>query len=103
MTGTRRSLARKVANDAKVTEETARQVLTALLDSLTNAFASGDRIELRDFGVFTTRQKPARVRRNPYNGESVSLPAKTVVQFSPSDSVNLAVHNQRQAGQGVAE
>jgi integration host factor subunit beta len=56
-------------------------VVNAILDSITDALARGDRVELRGFGAFAVKNRPARVGRNPRTGESVSVCEKVVPMF----------------------
>ncbi len=44
----------------------------------------GDKIEIRGFGSFRTRQRKPRVGRNPKTGERVEVPAKKIPFFKPS-------------------
>lgn len=56
-------------------------VVAAILDSISDALARGDRVELRGFGAFSVKHRPARVGRNPRTGEQVQVDAKTVPFF----------------------
>ena len=47
------------------------RVVNTILDGVTDALARGDRVELRGFGAFSVRQRPARTGRNPRTGESL--------------------------------
>jgi integration host factor subunit beta len=58
-------------------------VVSALFDSINDQLAKGGRVELRGFGAFSTRQRDARVGRNPRTGESVDVDAKRVPYFKP--------------------
>ena len=58
-------------------------VVSAIFDSITEQLAKGGRVELRGFGAFSTRNRDARVGRNPRTGESVSVNAKRVPYFKP--------------------
>jgi integration host factor subunit beta len=55
----------------------------------------GDKIEIRGFGSFRTRQRKPRVGRNPKTGDRVEVPAKKIPFFKPSkelkDLVNTGV------------
>ncbi len=65
---------------------TAREVdsiVTIFFDEMTEALASGGRVELRGFGVFSTRSRIERQGRNPRNGSSVEVPSKRVPYFKP--------------------
>lgn len=65
-----------------------------ILDHMSNALASGERIEIRGFGSFSLHYRPPRVGRNPKTGEAVSLSGKHVPHFKPGkelrDRVNRA-------------
>ena len=67
-----------------------------LLEMMSEALASGDRIEIRGFGSFSLHFRPARIGRNPKTGDSVALTGKHVPHFKPGkelrERVNL--HNQ---------
>jgi integration host factor subunit beta len=56
-------------------------VLNSILGAITDALANGDRVELRGFGAFSVKQRPARVGRNPRSGESVKVEEKCVPFF----------------------
>lgn len=58
-------------------------VVATVFDSITAALASGRRVELRGFGAFSTRDRSARVGRNPRTGSSVDVEAKRVPYFKP--------------------
>jgi integration host factor subunit beta len=56
-------------------------VVGAILDTVSDALARGDRVELRGFGAFSVKHRPARVGRNPRTGEQVQVDAKAVPFF----------------------
>lgn len=56
-------------------------VVGAILDTVSDALARGDRVELRGFGAFSVKQRPARIGRNPRTGDQVSVNAKAVPFF----------------------
>jgi integration host factor subunit beta len=62
-----------------------------LLDTMTNALASGKRIELRGVGSFVLHHRPARVGRNPKSGEQVMIPEKKVPHFKPGKELRERV------------
>jgi integration host factor subunit beta len=57
--------------------------LKQMLEIMSDALATGERIEIRGFGSFSLHFRPPRVGRNPKTGEPVSLPAKHVPHFKP--------------------
>ena len=63
--------------------EEIEKVVEVFFDEVGRRLAEGGRVELRGFGAFSTRQRDARVGRNPRTGESVSVNAKRVPYFKP--------------------
>jgi integration host factor subunit beta len=66
-----------------------------LLEQMSQALASGERIEIRGFGSFSLHYRPPRMGRNPKSGEAVALAGKHVPHFKPGkelrDRVNSAL------------
>lgn len=62
-----------------------------ILECLTSALSSGERIEVRGFGSFTLHHRKARVGRNPKTGNSVTVPDKHVPHFKPGKELRLRV------------
>ena len=56
-------------------------IVNAILDEITGALARGDRVELRGFGAFSVKNRPARTGRNPRTGAKVSVTEKNVPFF----------------------
>lgn len=56
-------------------------IVNAILDAITEALANGDRVELRGFGAFSVKNRPARTGRNPRTGARVQVSEKYVPFF----------------------
>ena len=56
-------------------------IVNAILEEVVAALARGDRVELRGFGAFSVKNRPARTGRNPRTGESVTVEEKWVPFF----------------------
>lgn len=56
-------------------------IVNAVLDEITQSLADGRRVELRGFGAFSIKHRPARTGRNPRTGESVAVEEKWVPFF----------------------
>ncbi|TDR87192.1 integration host factor subunit beta [Enterovirga rhinocerotis] len=56
-------------------------IVNAILDTIAEALARGDRVELRGFGAFSIKKRDARAGRNPRTGEAVSVQEKVVPVF----------------------
>ena len=80
----RSELVQKLCGDFPgLTQREVESVVGAIFDSITEQLAGGGRVELRGFGAFSTRQRDARVGRNPRTGEAVDVDAKRVPYFKP--------------------
>ena len=62
-------------------------VVNAVLDEVGDAMARGDRVELRGFGAFSVKKRPARTGRNPRTGEQVDVEEKYVPQFKAGKEI----------------
>ena len=74
----------EVSTVVEVTGERAAIIVEAILGSMVRAVQRGDRIEIRGFGSFNTRQRAARIARNPRTGVRVDVPPKKTPYFKPS-------------------
>jgi integration host factor subunit beta len=57
------------------------RIVSTIFGEITNALAHGDRVELRGFGAFSVKRRPARTGRNPRTGETVHVEEKFVPYF----------------------
>ena len=67
--------------------------IKTMLEQMSQALATGDRIEIRGFGSFAINHRPPRIGRNPRSGESVQVPSKRVPHFKPGKALREAVDN----------
>ena len=68
-------------NNPHLFQRDVENIVNAVFDEITAALSSGNRVELRGFGAFSVKNRPARVGRNPRTGESVSVEEKWVPFF----------------------
>lgn len=73
--------------------EEVEQVVDIFFDEISARLAEGGRVELRGFGTFSTREREARVGRNPRTGESVDVPSKHVPYFKPGKEIRERLNN----------
>ncbi len=71
-----------IAAKADVTKKEADAILSATLDAILEAVASGDKVTLVGFGSFEQRERKAREGRNPATGKPIKIPATKVPAFS---------------------
>ena len=69
------------------------RIVSTVLDEISSALASGDRVELRGFGAFSVKVRPARQGRNPRTGEAVSVEEKRVPFFRTGKELRERLNN----------
>ncbi len=73
------------------------RTLEAILDKAADALASGQRVELRGFGIFEAKETKARTGRNPATGASIEIPASRKATFRPSKELKNRLTAKRTA------
>jgi len=85
-------LVAKVAEKSGLTKKDAERVIDAVISSITEAVADGDKVQLVGFGSFEVRERAARTGRNPQTGAQINIPAAKAPVFKAGkafkDSVN---------------
>ncbi len=80
-TVTKKELIDRIAERTQAKRVLVKRVTQALLDEIVAELCKNNRLEFRDFGVFETRTKAARVAQNPKTLERVEVPPKRTVKF----------------------
>ena len=78
---TKAELVEKLANKNKLSKKQAVDVINAITQSISDALAEGNKVEIRGFGSFRIRDRKARVAYNPRSRMEVEVPAKKVPFF----------------------
>jgi len=78
---TKKELIDRIAERTQAKRVTVKCIIQAFLNEITNELCEDNRLEFRDFGVFETRTRAARVAQNPKTLERVEVPAKRTVKF----------------------
>ncbi len=81
---TKADLIDEVSRAVEMTRKDSESIVDTIFDSIVKALRSGEKIEIRGFGSFRTRQRQPRTGRNPKTGAKVDVPAKTIPYFKPS-------------------
>jgi integration host factor subunit beta len=74
-------IAALAAENTHLTQKDVERVVSVILERVASTLESGGRVELRGFGAFSVRSRPARPGRNPKTGEPVEVKAKHVPFF----------------------
>lgn len=89
---TKRDLVVRISEESGLTQSQVFDVLQKTLDYMTEALAKGDKVELRNFGVFEVKIRKARVGRNPNQPETdVPIPARSMVKFKAGKEMRAEV------------
>jgi integration host factor subunit beta len=91
---TKADLVEKVTAAGELTRRDGEVIVETIFDAVIGALKSGDKVEIRGFGSFRTRQRNSRIGRNPKTGERVEVPAKKVPFFKPSKELRDLVNPQ---------
>ena len=103
---TKADLIEEVSRAIEMSRKDSEIIVETIFENIVKALRAADKIEIRGFGSFRTRQRRSRVGRNPKTGARVEVPPKKVPYFKPSkelkDLINAA-KPQPQPGPGVAQ
>ncbi|MCC6861038.1 MAG: integration host factor subunit beta [Bryobacterales bacterium] len=94
---TKADLIEEIARVAELNRKEAEFVVETIFGGIVNALRAGDKVEVRGFGSFRSRERQARVGRNPKTGAAVDVPARRVPYFKPSKELRDLVN--QSAGQ----
>ena len=95
---TKADLIEEVSRLAELTRKDSEVIVETIFDSVVRSLRLGEKIEIRGFGSFRTRQRKPRVGRNPKTGDRVEVPAKRIPFFKPSKELKDLVN-----GEAVAQ
>src|SRR6516165_7830218 len=90
---TKADLIEEVSRVVEMTRKESEVIVEAIFDSIVRSLRTGDKIEIRGFGSFRTRQRQPRIGRNPKTGARVEVPAKKIPYFKPSKELKDVVNN----------
>src|SRR5437868_11378249 len=92
MTLTKRDLVIRISEETGIPQQQVLEVVQRTPDYMSQALAKGDKVELRNFGVFEVKVRKARVGRNPNAPETdVPIPERSVVKFKAGKEMRAEV------------
>lgn len=80
---TKKEIVLKIVEDTRIKQVDVKKVVQKTFDEIVAALTRGERVELRNFGIFKVKSRRGRTGRNPRTGEAVPVPPKKVVVFKP--------------------
>jgi nucleoid DNA-binding protein len=89
---TKRDLVVRISDETGLVQQDVLNVVQRTLDYISDAVTKGQKVELRNFGVFEVKVRKARVGRNPNApAADVPIPPRAVVKFKPGKEMREAV------------
>lgn len=89
---TKADLIDDVSRAVEMSRKDSEVIVETIFESIVKSLRTGDKIEIRGFGSFRTRQRKARIGRNPKTGARVDVPAKKIPFFKPSKELKDLVN-----------
>jgi integration host factor subunit alpha len=83
-TTTRMDLSEAVFREVGLSRNESAALVQSVLQHVSDALVQGEQVKISGFGTFSTRDKTARVGRNPKTGEEAPIPPRRVLTFRPS-------------------
>jgi integration host factor subunit beta len=93
-TMTKADLVEEVSRITEVKRKESEVIVETIFDSIMSALRNKDKVEIRGFGSFRTRQRRGRIGRNPKTGEKVDVPPKTIPFFKPSKDLKDLINQE---------
>lgn len=84
-------LVSNISEKSGQTKKDVEQVVNGLLDEITTALASGDKVQFVGFGTFEARKRSSRSGRNPQTGATIQIPETVVPAFKAGNKLKDAV------------
>jgi len=104
-TVTKKELIDRIAEGTQAKRVSVKRIVQAFLDEIVKELCQDNRLEFRDFGVFETRTRAARIAQNPKTLERVEVPAKRTVKFKMGrlmrENLSAGVRESAEAKPGV--
>ncbi len=80
-----------VAEKTGMSKKDSEKAINAAFDTITEALAAGDKVQLVGFGAFEVKERGARIGRNPKTKEEIEIPASRVASFKVGKALKEAV------------
>jgi len=88
---TKAELISAVAEKSGLTKKDSDKAVTAMIDAITEALVSGDKVSLVGFGTFEVKDRAARKGINPRTKEPMPIPASKLPAFKAGKALKEAV------------
>ena len=89
---TKAGIAEKISTRLQIPKRESLELLESVLSTLKATLDSGETIKITGFGRFEVKQKKARKGRNPQTGETITIAARKIMSFKPSESLKTRIN-----------
>lgn len=88
---TKKDIVLKITDTTGIKQVDVKKIVQKTFDVITDALMKGEKVELRNFGVFKIKERKARFGRNPRTGQAVPVPPRRVVIFKSGLEMKVKV------------
>ena len=88
---TKKDIVIKIAEETGLKQVDVKQVVQRTFDIIVDSLSAGQKVELRNFGIFKVKTRKGRMGRNPRTGDSVLIPDKKVVSYKSGMKMKVDV------------
>ena len=92
---TKADIAEKVAEKLGCCKRDALEHVETVLKLIKATLESGEKVKITGFGNFTVKQKKPRLGRNPQTGEAITLDARSILTFKPSQLLRQSINSSK--------
>ena len=100
-TVTKKELVDRIADQTGTKRVVVKKIVQGFLNEIINELGRGNRLEFRDFGVFETKERAARIAQNPKTLQRVEVPPKRTVKFKVGRLMKIKLQEGMERDQAV--
>ncbi len=93
-TMTKADIVERVYEKIGFSKKEASELVELVFDTLKNKLEAGEKVKISGFGKFEVREKKSRIGRNPQTGDRITISARRVLNFSPSQVLKALLNGQ---------
>ena len=91
---TKADIVERVYEKIGFSKKEASELVELVFDTLKNKLEAGEKVKISGFGKFEVREKKSRIGRNPQTGDRITISARRVLNFSPSQVLKAMLNGQ---------
>jgi len=91
---TKKEIVRIVAEQTNLPQQKIKEVVQATFDTIVDVLVKEERLELRNFGIFSVKKRAARSARNPKTGEKILVDEHRTIIFKPGKEMDEKIRKQ---------